>query len=205
MIDKIYNIAKEAIETNPRQAGIDARWYENAGSWCNGLDADYDLPPGTVAGYVAALSPLNSWDSQLKFTPGSIAQCLYLISKGRRPHEGITGPGFFSNRDKAARILQGEAPLDVLGGDKVRAFFRNLTGDYSCVTIDRHAIAITGWDGKGLSAAGVPTSRLYSRVETAYKFAGESLDLTGPEIQALTWSHWRRYYSAYSAANLRRE
>jgi hypothetical protein len=95
--------------------------------------------------------------------------------------------------------------LDVLGGDKVRAFYRNLTGDFSCVTIDRHAIAISGWDGKGLSAAGVPTSRLYARVQTAYKFAGERLNLTGAEAQALTWNHWRRYYSAFSEANRKRE
>lgn len=205
IIDRIERIAREALASNPRQAQIDCRWYETAGAWCALLDADYDLTPGTSAGFVAALSPLNSWQTQLHFTPPSIAAGLELIKGGYRPHEGIRGPGFFANRDKAAHILSGEAPLDVLGGDKVRSFFLNLTGDFSAVTIDRHAIAVAGYSGKGLSKAGVPTSRLYARLAQAYRFAGERLDLTGAEIQALTWNHWRRTASYFSESNKRKE
>lgn len=201
IIQRIERIAQEAFDANPTQAEKDCRWYENARAWCNLLDADHDLPQGTSAGYVAALSPLNTWESQLAYTPPSIAACIALIKSGRRAHEGIRGPGFFSNRDKAARILAGETPLDVLGGDKVRSFFRNLTGDFSAVTIDRHAVAIAGYTGKGLSAAGVPTPRLYERLATAYQFAGERFELTGAEIQALTWSHWRRTNSAFASHN----
>ena len=156
------------------------------------MDADYELNPGTAAGFVAALSPLNSWESQLKFTPPSIAAGIQLIRAGHSPFTAIRGPGFFSNKDKAGRILSGENPLDVLGGDKVRSFFLNLSGDFSAVTIDRHAVAIAGYTGKGLSASGVPTERLYKRLAMAYRFAGETLDLTGAEIQALAWCHWRR-------------
>ena len=198
MIDKITKLARKALKANPRQAALDSRWYELAGGWCNGLDADFDLEPGTSAGFVAALSPLNTWELQLTYTPPSIAACLALIKSGRRAHEGIRGPGFFANRDKAARILSGEAPLEVLGGDKVRAFYCNLTGDYSVVTIDRHALAICGWQGS-------LTSRAYSRIECAFKFAGERLDMTGAEVQALTWSYWRRTHAAYSASVRRKE
>jgi hypothetical protein len=201
IIDRIERVARESIAENPTRATRDARWYETAGDWCSCLDADYELEPGTAAGFVAALSPLNSWDTQLAFTPPSIAACLELIRAGRRPHEGIRGPGFFANRDKAARIITGENPLDVLGGDKVRAFFRNLTGDFSVVTIDRHAVAITGYKGKGLSKAGVPTSRLYSRLSQAYIFAGERIGMSGPEIQAVTWCHWRRTEARNHKAN----
>jgi hypothetical protein len=196
MIKRIERIARKALKQP--QASLDCRWYELAGGWCNGLDADFSLEPGTSAGFVAALSPLNSWDSQLAYTPPSIAACLELIRAGRRCHEGIRGPGFFSNRDKAARILQGESPLDVLGGDKVRAFYLNLTGDYSVVTIDRHALSICGWQGS-------LTSRAYSRISCAYKFAGERFDLTGPELQALTWNYWRRNHAAYAAGVRRKE
>jgi len=204
MITHIEKMATEAIEKNSRQALLDAKWYETAGAWCRLLDADYDMPIGTAAGYVAALSPLNSWEAQLHFTEPSIAACLALIKAGYRPHEGIRGPGFFANRDKASRILQGELPLDVLGGDKVRAFYRNLMGDFSVVTIDRHAVTVSGWTGKGLSAAGVPTSRLYARISMAFIFAGERLGMTGPEIQALTWNHYRRTYAAFHQANSKR-
>lgn len=203
IIQRIERIAGEALEANPKQAQVDARWYENAGAWCNLLDADYSLEAGTAAGYVAALSPLNSWESQIQYTPPSIAAALQLIRAGARPHEGIRGPGFFSNRDKAARILQGESPLAVLGGDKVRSFYCNLTGDFSAVTIDRHAVAVAGYTGKGLSSTGVPTSRLYERLACAFRFAGERFDLTGAEVQALTWCHWRRTQAAFAAHNTR--
>lgn len=191
MINTIHKLAKQALRKNRTRALRAARWYDDAGAWCSLLDADFELAPGTAAGYVAALSPLNSWDVQLSHTPPSIAACVQLLKSGRRAHEGIRGPGFFANRDKAARILSGEAPLDVLGGDKVRSFYRNLTGDFSTVTIDRHAVAIAGYSGKGLSAAGVPTSKLYARISFAFRMAGERLEMTGPEIQALTWCYWR--------------
>lgn len=190
MIKTITKLARKAFK-NESRALHSLAWYDYAGEFCAELDKDYELRKGTAAGIVAALSPLNSWEAQLKFTPPSIARGLELLSKGQRAHEGIQGPGFFSNRDKAARILAGEDPLSVLGGDKVRSFYRNLTGDSAAVTIDRHAIAISGWTGKGVSSAGVPTSRAYSRIATAFKFAGENVGLLPCQVQALTWCYWR--------------
>lgn len=190
--NKVFNLANKAIETP--QARHDAAWYDYSGQWCAELDKGFSLPSGTVAGFVAALSPLNSWDSQLKFTPPSLQKCLELIAAGDPPHNGILGPGFFANRDKAARILQGEKPLNVLGGDKVRSFYRNLIGDGEAVTIDRHALAIVG-------LGETCTSKQYSQVSRAYVLAGEKLGLTGAETQALTWNYWRRNHSAYHRSN----
>ena len=184
-------------ETPPARANAWAGWYRDAGGWSTLLDADYELTPGTAAGFVAALSPLNSWDTQLAYTPPSLAACLELQRAGRRVHEGIRGPGFFSNKDKAARIFQGENPLDVLGGDKVRSFFRNLTGDLAAVTIDRHAVAIVGWNAS-------LTSRAYARLSFVYAEAGKPFGLAPAECQALTWNHWRLNHAAHAAANQRR-
>lgn len=196
MIKQITEYALKAIEADTRQAQKDASWYDIAGAWCRALDEDFDLPENTAAGFVAALSPLNSWDSQLHYTPISLAACVELVRHGRRAQEGIRGPGFFSNKDKAARIIQGEGPLAVLGGDKVRAFYLNLIGDRKAVTIDRHAVKIAGWE-KSL------TTHAYNRIAQAYRFAGENLDLSGAEIQALTWSYYRRTDAAFSEANKR--
>jgi len=194
LANRVYKLAVLAIETP--QAPQDARWYDYSGQWCNELDRGFCLKPGTVAGFVAALSPLNSWDSQLKYTPPSLQNGLALIAGGDAPHSGISGPGFFANRDKAARILSGEKPLDVLGGDKVRSFYRNLTGDGSAVTIDRHSLAIVG-------LGETCTPKQYAQVSKAYVLAGKRLDLTGAECQALTWNYWRRNHSAFRAANSR--
>lgn len=194
MIKTILKIASQAMDENPHQAWRDSQWYYEAGAWCNLLDADYELTPGTTAGYVAALSPLNSWHDQIRFTPPSIAAGLELIRNGHSAFTAIRGPGFNSNRDKASRILAGEAPLDVLGGDKVRSFYLNLTGDFSAVTIDRHALAIAGWE-KSL------TSSAYKRISFAFRMAGECLDMTGAEVQALTWAYWRRTHSHFADSN----
>ena len=194
MINTITALAKKALKADKIRAMHDSQWYANSGAWCALLDADYSLTPGTTAGYIAALSPMNSWESQLLYTPPSIAACLALIKAGHAPHSGIRGSGFFSNRDKACRILMGEKPLEVLGGDKVTRFFRNLTGDFDCVTIDRHALAIAGWK-KSL------TSNAYSRIEFAFRMAGKRLEMTGAEVQAMTWCYWRRNHSAHSKHN----
>lgn len=186
LANKVHKLALLAIETP--QAFHDSKWYEYSGQWCDELDKGFALPSGTVAGFVAALSPLNSWPSQLKYTPPSLQNGLELIASGDAPHSGISGPGFFANKDKAARILQGEAPLDVLGGDKVRSFFRNLTGCGEAVTIDRHALAIVG-------LGETCTPKQYAQVSKAYVIAGARLGLTGAETQALTWNYWRRNHT----------
>lgn len=187
LANRVYKLASLALKTP--QAHVDTQWYLHAGQWCNALDADYELQLGTVAGFVAALSPRNSWPSQLKFTPPSLQNGLALIRAGESAFHGISGVGFHANKDKAARILAGEAPLDVLGGDKVRSFYRNLIGDFSSVTIDRHALAIVG-------LGETVTSKRYAQISTAYCLAGARLGLAGAECQALTWNYWRRNHSA---------
>ena len=187
LANRVYRLAVEALESP--SAYHDSQWYCYAGQWCNELDRAHSLPCGTVAGFVAALSPLNSWPSQVKFTPASLSNGLELIHAGESAIHGILGPGFSSNKDKAARILAGEKPLDVLGGDKVRAFFRNLRGDFSVVTIDRHALAICGLD-EGIS------SKRYAQASNAFTLAGKRLGISGAEAQALTWCHWRKFYAA---------
>jgi hypothetical protein len=180
MKQRIIRIARKAFKDESR-ALEELRWYDYAGRFCAGLDLDHDLPSGTSAGVVAALSPLQSWESQVKYTPAVIVAGL--------AGERIPGAGWFANKDKAARILQGEAPLDVLGGDKVRSFYRNLTGDWSAVTIDRHAVNIAGWTGaKHDNRSNNPH---YATIATAFRQAAKTLGLAPAEIQALTWCFWR--------------
>ncbi len=188
MKNRILRIARKAFRDESK--ALDAlSWYDYAGRFCAGLDADHSLPQGTSAGVIAALSPLNNWQTQIDYTPRIISQAVALIDEGRNPHSAIT-LSFHKNKDKAARILQGESPLDVLGGDKVRNFYRNLTGDFDAVTIDRHAIKIAGFSS--LSAdEGKLTGKVYAEISDAFKSAAHVLKLAPCEIQALTWCYWR--------------
>ena len=166
-----------------------AEWYNYAGRFCAELDRDHGIEKGTTAGVVAALSPLNQWQTQVDYTPGIISKGLELVSRGVSPHSAIT-LSFSANKDKAARILQGEKPLAVLGGDKVRSFYRNLTGDDEAVTIDRHAIDIAGFSSKSADI-GKLTEAVYSRIAFAFRAAAHDIGLTPAGIQALTWCYWR--------------
>lgn len=188
MITRIRNLALEALRKNEARSIEALSWYERGGEFCHSIDRDNSLPAGTTAGVVAALSPLNHWQIQVDYTPGIISRACHLIARDVRPHDAIT-LSFFSNKDKAARILQGEAPLVVLGGDKVRSFYRNLTGDDDAVTIDRHAIEIAGWTGAKHDNR--DNNKNYARIAFAFRAAAEDLNLTPCGIQALSWVYWR--------------
>lgn len=180
MIATITSIALAAFRDESKALHA-LNWYDYAGRFCADLDKDHALPQGTAAGVVAALSPLNTWESQVRFTPE-------IIRKGLAG-EWIPGAGFTSNKEKAIRILCGEKPLNVLGGDKVRNFYRNLTGDWEAVTIDRHAVNVAGWTGPAWDKR--PDNKHYHRIAFAFKSAAQSLGLAPAECQALTWCYWR--------------
>lgn len=188
--DRIELTAHRAFRNRPRALAA-SLWYREAGKWCSGLDAAHDLPAGTVAAFVAALSPLNGWEDQLRFTPPSVERCLARIRSGLTDPaaiaKGISGPGLGENRLRAARVLlREETPGEILRGDKVTAFFANLTGDEtSRVTIDRHALAIA-WP-----EAGAITVKRYREAEKAFQSVAPLFDVTPAGLQALTWVYWR--------------
>lgn len=187
--DRIELTAHRAFRNRPR-ALASALWYREAGEWCASLDTTHKLAPGTAAAFVAALSPLNGWEDQVRFTPPSLERCLARVAQGLTDPaaiaKGITGPGLGENRLRAARVLLGESPGTVLRGDKVTAFFANLTGDeHTRVTIDRHALAIA-WP----EAASI-TAKRYREAEIAFQSVAPLFDVTPAGLQALTWVYWR--------------
>lgn len=170
---------ERALETAPPEAwnqGLD--WYEEANRWCRRVGSAHDLPATRVAGILAALSPNQGWDANVRET-------LRLIEERRAAQ-------FPANVSRALRILDGEAPLDVLGGKKVRSFYRNIAylDDYH-VTVDRHAASIL---------TGIPSARFadvhkhaleragaYERAADKYRQVAESLGLRPYQVQAVAW------------------
>lgn len=185
---RIELVARRALDD--REPALRALgWYARAREWAGSLAVLNSLPVETVVGVVAALSPLQSWEEQLTYTPLALSAFW-----GGQP---LPGPGFGANKNKAQRILQGERPLDVLSGAKVLAFFRAIMGDTDAVVIDRHAWAIaSGPDAVGLSL----TDKRYRETAEAYRAAAASLRVAFPAlaelltpagVQALTWVYWR--------------
>lgn len=143
------------------------------------------LSPSHIAGIYAALSPMNGWDS-------NVANIIDILRNGARAKVNTTR----INRDKAVRIRCGEDPEKVLGGDKVRAFWRAIADPSNTrpVAIDRHLIN---------AALGLvnPTKReqadlahdqtLYSRVEAVYHDLGRREGI-GNRLASVVWFVQRR-------------
>ena len=143
------------------------------------------LESGSVergAGIIAALSPMMPWDRNVMLAREAWGT-------------GTAHGGLTANVAKAQSILEGANPLDVLGGDKVRTFYRNIVSPWGDgVTIDRHAydIATNTVNGNGYRGIG---KRVYAELSEAYVTTASMLGIFPTELQAITWVVWRRELS----------
>lgn len=178
LTDSIELCARRALDNKPRAAKALA-WYAEGRAWIADLSATHHVPTERIAAIVAVLSPQQGWDEQLAWT----GRVLSALANGKP----IPGPGLPANKAKARRIWEGEGIDSVLGGDKVRSFYANLTGDEYEVTVDRHALAIA-YDGDPPEWI---TPKRYAAVRDAYRIVAITLGYTPAAIQALTWVYWR--------------
>lgn len=178
-ITKAYRLATET----DRAEGM--AWYAGARAFAATLDSDVNR----AAGVIAALSPLQQWPVNM-----AMAAAMY---------EGRRNCGLPDNVAKAERILNGESPLDVLGGKKVRAFYLNIigSGNDEAVTIDRHAIAVC--EGRAIpdneikAYFGAKRNRQYvsEYVAAAKILSKEFGPVTAAQVQATVWVWWRRNHA----------
>lgn len=155
-------------------------WYDDAHKFARTLDK---RNPARGAGVIAALSPMSGWDNNKNKARQLFTQ------KG----DG-TGIGMRRNVNKAIAIYNGADPLDVLGGNKVRAFYSTIldpTGDHDPV-IDRHAFDIAmgrPFPNKGRSL--LERKGEYARFAQAYREGAKTLSIGAAQLQAITWVAWR--------------
>jgi hypothetical protein len=169
-------------------------WYQEAHEYAVALAAKHGTSPSVVCAVIAALSPGANWDHN-KNDADVFLSCFFLKKlRGQKlPSVGSYG---WRNIEKAERICKGEAPLDVLGGNKVRAFYVCLLLPESSksVCIDRHAkcAAIGQYLGDT-----VVTPSEYSWIESHYRIAALDLGLVPSQLQAICWVVWRETYQNY--------
>ncbi len=140
-----------------------------------------------VAGVIAALSPRCQWSTNVAWASALVRAAW---SGGECPRVHTT-----TMRAQAWAIAQGAAPLDVLNGPKVRAFWANIVGDTDAVTVDvwavraaRGARPVRGANGR-LSWAddGTVSAREYVAYADVYRRAAARLGVTPRECQAAVW------------------
>ena len=146
------------------------------------------------AGMVAALSPACAWDK-------NVAAALAVADNGgQRLRADASRFQTVGNVAKASRIMGGESVLDVLGGDKVRAFYACIVdpSDGRAVCVDRHAASVAfgrSLSQKDMRGAVKVTKRggsNYDRIADMYRAAAAARGLSPLDVQAITWVAWRR-------------
>ena len=187
------NICKLYRESTPAQRESGAAWYADAATISAALAEKYSITREQAAGIIAALSPLRSWGDNVNLAARAIA------------NGGLTGGAFKDSVAKVNRILAGDKVLDVLGGDKVRAFFHCILtgGQTSAVCIDRHALdAATNTRNTDETRPRL-SAKKYREVADAYVRAAQILSresgtlITPSAVQATVWLAWRsRFWSA---------
>jgi hypothetical protein len=171
------------------------RWYEDARFAAANLADQYSLPLHSVAGVIAALSPSNRWERNL-----IDAENLCKLYTMGGDLDSLKVSTYNANKTKAIQILQNHAPLDILGGLKVRAFFECIMGADS-VCVDGHAYAI--WTGQRIPTTKTPkiSPKLYAQISADYRTAAQQINkilgsnYSAAQIQAITWLVWRRIIS----------
>lgn len=160
-----------------------AAWYHEAHTRAAEL---YPQDVAVAAGVIAALSPRCRWEENLR----RAAELLKAYQRGDEQP-----PSLHLNLavNRAWAIAKGAEPLEVLGGPKVRAFYRNLLLDEESVTVDVWAARIA--EGKVNPIA--PNGRRYNLIARAYREAAQRLNISPATCQATAWIQVRDLGFAY--------
>lgn len=144
-----------------------------------------DVSVAHVAGIYAALSPLNTWGT-------NVANVLDVLRDWSSAPVNTTD----ANLHKALRIRCGEDPLHVLRGRKVRAFYRGMADpdNREPIAVDRHLMNLAlgvAAPSKREQADMAHDDALYGRVESVYQDLGRRESL-GNRLAAIAWFVQRR-------------
>lgn len=171
-----------------------AQWYSNAQSAALIMSERYRVSLEICAGVISALSPNNKWERNLIDADALIrAHSVGGINEASQTKVAT----YNANKNKALLILEGKHALDVLGGLKVRAFYDCIMGGDS-VCIDGHAYAI--WKGERIPTTKTPTITpgVYNAISEDYRQTAAavnnilSAEYSAAQIQAITWTVWKR-------------
>jgi hypothetical protein len=164
-----------------------ASWYRYAQTFCERVARECKITPKMAAFVIAALSNNIPWEDQVRDT---IPFVLHI----RRGGDWNVSPGRFlpACKEKAARILAGD--FDALTGPKVTVFARNMLGDYTHVTIDRHAVRGAlrrHTDDNETSRWVAAKGKKRKMLEAAYHEASRLRAIEPAILQAVVWTVYR--------------
>lgn len=180
----VHNLTQYVECATDAQFDEGKTWYISARCTAKSLANEYGLTLVQTSGIIAALSPRNNWDRNL-----IDAQAVLNCYRENGNIDSVKTSTYGANKIKAWRIANGESPIDVLGGDKVCAFYDNILNAEcldSQVTVDvwaaRAAVAEMGTKNE-LNI----DSSLYDKVRQAYQAVASKIGITAKQLQAVIW------------------
>lgn len=190
VIDNVMSIYSVATEENIREG---LAWYPGAHNFAKSLDVDIER----AAGIIAALSPMSGWENNKNKAAQLYRQNGIVCVDGKKNGIGLSG-----NVTKAQEIYAGAKPLDVLKGNKVRAFYETIVCPESVdplPVIDRHAFDIAvGQRTDDKSRAILDRKGVYLEFADCYRGAADVAGILPAQMQAITWIKWREIHKLSS-------
>jgi len=195
----VENILKMYKLATPEEKRDGVIWYAEAFAQCNRIAIDLEVPVHIVTGVVAALSPNNKWDRNVKNADDLIRAFL------DGDHIDDVKVSTYSAMKRKAWLILEEMPdhdgvIAILNGQKIVSFYRNIMGDDTC-TVDGHAKNIYYGERHSLTDDKTNVGKKeYKIISDAYVAAGKRARVNGRalkafEIQAITWVVWRRIHN----------
>ena len=169
-------------------------WYERASYAAIRLADQYEIKEEQAAGVIAALSPRNKWDRNLLDAENLIAA---YVAGGAEAAADVKVCTFGKNKTKAIEILESAyadgGVFAILSGPKLKEFYSCIRG-FQDVCIDGHAYSI--WFGDRVTLAKVPSIgvKLRAEIKKDYLAVAKKNNLTGAQVQAITWVAHRRIH-----------
>jgi len=171
----VYNLAV-------KQGYQDTSWYDAARIVLAEIAESFDMVLSDVAWIAATLSPHLSWELNKQST-------IAFLSSWYGIPCNFSNAAYGKNTQKCVSYMLGE--IDGMpSGPKVSAFYLNLLGDYSALTIDRHAmrIALFGtWKVTEETGDMAPSKNEHRLITKAYENVAQMLGISAVELQAITW------------------
>lgn len=155
----------------PEQRKDGRDWYKHALLAATNMAIQHGVPVHTAAGVIAALSPQHTWAQNLRLAE----ECL----------SGGTPKCFKRTANLAMYVRQQWMPEYVeaaIRGRKVTAFYANIIGDESWVTIDRWMLRAMGLPDKFSL-----TDKRYTQLGELVCDVARELNVTPAVLQATVW------------------
>ncbi len=192
MTQHVRNILKIYRRATTDDVINGVEWYDRAKRYADTISEKTGVHLHTVIGVMAALSPNNKWERNVKDCE---RMCTSWVNDYDLDYFKVSC--YNTMKLKAWSILDDNLTSDDeiltrLNGQKIRSFYSNIRG-LDEVTIDGHALNIALGIRQGLTTDKTNMSKkVYRQMQALYVRAAKRVDVKPHVLQAITWTTWKR-------------